>query len=152
MPGAIDKTRRPGGPVNEVIWMSEQTRKKLKSPEQLNDYLRVTSPGVWAVVVMIILMLLALLCWAGVGTLESRVPALVSVSDGLAAVTPLGVQTVEEGMLVIIEEKEYEIRAVIKDEYDRPEGQVPVSLPNGEYEATLITERIRPLSFLTESR
>ena len=44
---------------------------RVSSPEQLNDYSRVTSPSVWLVLLAIILLLLGLLAWSVFGTVKA---------------------------------------------------------------------------------
>ena len=43
---------------------------RISSPEQLRDYIRVTTPGVWIVLLAIIILLAGVLIWAAVGSLE----------------------------------------------------------------------------------
>ena len=50
----------------------KETLERIASPEQLTDYLRVTNPGIWAVLLSVIVLLGGLLAWASVGTLESQ--------------------------------------------------------------------------------
>ena len=45
---------------------------KVSSPEQLNDYIRVTTPSVWLVLIAVILLLLGMLAWSVFGTVEAR--------------------------------------------------------------------------------
>lgn len=44
---------------------------RVSSPEQLNDYIRVTSPSVWLVLLAIILLLAGLLAWSVFGTIKA---------------------------------------------------------------------------------
>ena len=48
----------------------EKTMERISSPEQLTDYLRVTNPGMWAVLIAVILLLGGIIAWAAVGVLE----------------------------------------------------------------------------------
>jgi hypothetical protein len=54
--------------------MSELFRKKsmdrVSSPEQLNDYIRVTSPGLWLVLAAVVILLAGMLAWSILGTVE----------------------------------------------------------------------------------
>lgn len=43
---------------------------KATSPEELNDYIRVTSPGVWLVMAAVILLLTGMLVWGIFGTVR----------------------------------------------------------------------------------
>lgn len=57
------------------------TMEKVSSPERLSDYLRVTNPGVWAVLAVVLLLLAGLLVWASVGTLETTAEVRVIVHE-----------------------------------------------------------------------
>jgi len=54
--------------------MSELFRKKsldrAKSPEELNDYIRVTSPSVWLVLLATVVLLFGMLAWSIFGTVD----------------------------------------------------------------------------------
>ena len=54
--------------------MSELFRKKslerISSPEQLDDYIKVTSVPVWIVLLAIVVLLSGMLAWASFGTVE----------------------------------------------------------------------------------
>ncbi len=56
--------------------MSELFRKKsmdrISSPEQLNDYIKVTTPSVWLVLVATIIILVGVLVWSMLGTVEQE--------------------------------------------------------------------------------
>ncbi|MBO4396823.1 MAG: hypothetical protein J5819_10825 [Eubacterium sp.] len=43
---------------------------RISSPEQLDDYIRVTSPSVWLVLIAMILLLSGTLVWSIFGTVE----------------------------------------------------------------------------------
>ncbi len=41
---------------------------RINSPEQLNDYIRVTTPSVWLVLIAIIVLMIGILSWCIFGT------------------------------------------------------------------------------------
>ena len=43
---------------------------RVSSPEQLNDYIRVTTPTVWLVLLALVILLLGMLAWSVFGTVE----------------------------------------------------------------------------------
>ena len=43
----------------------------ISSPEQLNDYLRVTSPAIWVVLIAVIILLAGVLIWASFANIDS---------------------------------------------------------------------------------
>ena len=50
----------------------QKSMDRISSPEQLNDYIRVTTPPVWLVLIAIALLLAGMLAWSVFGTLEAR--------------------------------------------------------------------------------
>lgn len=48
----------------------EKSIKRVSSPEQLNDYIRVTSPSVWIVLIALVALLLGMLAWSVLGRIE----------------------------------------------------------------------------------
>ena len=53
----------------------KQTVDRIKSPEDLTDYLKVTNPGIWFTLAAVIVLLAGLIVWASVGKLETKVGA-----------------------------------------------------------------------------
>ncbi len=47
----------------------EKSIQRVSSPEKLDDYIKVVSPGIWFLLAAIILLLLGVLVWASVGYL-----------------------------------------------------------------------------------
>ncbi len=54
--------------ANQVF--REKSMERVASPEQLNDYIRVTSPSVWIVLAALLVLLLGILVWAVFGEME----------------------------------------------------------------------------------
>ena len=48
----------------------EKSIRRVSSPEQLNDYIRVTTPSVWLVLIAIVVLLVGILAWSVFGTVE----------------------------------------------------------------------------------
>ncbi len=48
----------------------EKSLQKVSSPEQLDDYIRVTSPSVWLILLALIILLAGLLAYSIFGTVE----------------------------------------------------------------------------------
>ncbi len=44
---------------------------RINSPEQLNDYIRVATPSVWLVLAALVLLLIGMLAWGALGTVEA---------------------------------------------------------------------------------
>lgn len=123
----------------------------ISSPDHLKDYLRVTNPGIWVVLAAVIVLLLGLLAWSMIGTLETKADVKVVVEDKFAQVITLGGEPLEEGMTLRIADKEYELFYAIEDEYGRPVGGAEVALPDGTYDGTVVIQTIHPIEFLLKS-
>lgn len=130
----------------------EKTLERISSPEKLTEYLRVTNPGIWAVLGAVILLLSGLLIWSMIGTLETRADVKVVVSNHMAEVVSDGGASIEEGMTLNVMSRDYIIVATSEDDYGRIYGITEVSLPDGSYEGTVVVEKVRPIDFLLESK
>lgn len=60
----------------------EKNLERLENPEKLNDYLRVTSPGVWLVLVAVIVLLVGTVIWGIFGTIKATAQAAIVTEDG----------------------------------------------------------------------
>ena len=130
----------------------EKTLERISSPEKLTDYLRVTNPGIWAVLGAVIILLGGLFIWATIGTLETKADVKVIVADHTAVIVADGAKTLAAGMPVQISAENCVIASTDNDDYGRIYGIAEVSLPDGTYEGTVVVEQIRPIDFLLESR
>ena len=131
----------------------KETMERISSPEQLTDYLRVTNPGIWAVLIAVILLLGGIMAWSAVGVLETTAEAKAVISDGKAGIVVLSDGgEIKAGMTVRVASEEYVISEVGIDEVGRGIAYADISLPDGIYEAEIVTEQNHPISFLLESR
>ena len=162
--------------------MSEQTKVKLfreksleavESPESLNDYLRVTSPGVWLVLAAVICLLVGAILWGIFGHIRTTTQVAVSVEGGkTVCYVPYtqvdGVLT--QGKLVLDGKEypldtsgEYEMLVVSESTSLRvlraggfsvgdPVVLVPADtdLQDGIYAGTAVKEDLRPISLLLQ--
>lgn len=137
--------------------MSEETKKtifrqqaldRISSPEQFNDYLHVTNPGVWVFLSIVILLLAAFISWAALGTLETTAAARAAVSDGTARITVLENTEIAPGMTIRMGNAEFRISEVTRDEMGLTVAFAPVNLANGNYDAVIVVETLSPISFL----
>lgn len=129
---------------------NQQALDRINSPEQLNDYLKVTNPGIWVLLAAVITLLAGFIAWASVGQIETAVKAMAEVKDGEAYIylTEAAPYPLSANMPVRIGSQEYEIAAVITDEFDRTVGSVPVPLADGYYESKVVVESLSPIAFL----
>lgn len=64
----------------------EKSLKKITSSEDLNDYVKVASPGVWLILVAVIALLVGLLIWGIFGRIDTTIYCSGKVNNGIATV------------------------------------------------------------------
>lgn len=146
---------------------------RIASPEQLTDYIRVTNPSVWIVLIAIAVLLCAALVWSVFGSLTDtlRLNALVRGDEAVCYVDDDTAKKLAAGMEVRLGEAKgtlgevaplpisaQTLRARLPDDYTfsrlsagewNYEVKIDVSgLADGLYEAQIILESIRPIAFL----
>lgn len=165
------------GSENEKQEASSVFRRKavdrISSPEQLNEYIRVASPRMWAVLLAVIVFLAGAVVWGIFGHIESTVYG-VAIADGgtctlyvaqekaalLKAGDPVRVGEAET-TLVSVSPEPFAVPESFP-EYARSVGGFALGewvcsasvdvceLPDGIYPASVVEESISPLSLLTE--
>ena len=129
---------------------------RISSPEQLRDYMRVTTPGTWMVLAAVILLLAGLIISSALVNVESTIPGQATVmEDGtlLQIELPLSQKSlVSPGMVVRVSDREAKVDMIFQAE---DALQVLAELPEdgeklapGTYDARIVTETVTPISFL----
>ena len=96
---------------NKKSIFREKSIERIESPEKLNDYLRVTSPAVWIVLVTVIVLLVGVCVWGALGHIDSTVQAAV-VSDGDSAICLVPQEALEgvvEYRTLTVDDKQLEL-------------------------------------------
>ncbi len=159
--------------------MSEQPKTKLfreksleavESPESLNDYLRVTSPGIWIVMVAVITLLVGFIVWGIFGHIRTTAEVAIQISseknvcyvslDIIDKVSKRGVVNVEGEEFPIIGD-EFDLTFISDDTPARVlllgklskgdlVAEVPImtDLAEGFYLGEVVTEDLKPISLL----
>ncbi len=146
---------------------------RVNSPDQLDDYMRVTSPSVWLVLVAVILLLVGACIWGAFGHMDTVLTMGAQVEDGVITcyVDSSDVGDISTGMTVTINDDEFEVTDVATipvqtdhlDETVCELGALPQdskayavelsgTLPDGVYEAQTVTGSIAPMSFLINNQ
>jgi hypothetical protein len=144
---------KEAGKKKKTSIFRKKTLDRISSPEQLTDYLRVTSPGIWIVLAAIVTLLVGFFVWMGVDTIETTVPVGVSMEDAHATVAVTeGDVKIEKDMTLRVGGKEAAIQSTKTDEYGRTVGLANVDLTDGMYDGVLVTEAVHPIQFLISSK
>ena len=140
---------------------------RISSPEELHDYMRVTSPRLWMILSAIIVLLAGFVIYASTATMENTMPLRITVESyshetgsnsqketRFTSSLPMTYKdSVMPGMTVRLGSEKGKIdlmsvtddstvQLVIKMNNDH------YSPPDGEYDAELVLESTTPISFL----
>ncbi len=116
----------------------KESVERVSSPEQLSDYLHVTSPAVWVVLAAVILLVASLFVWSAVTAAESYAVGRAEVRNGVLTLTfddAEKAKNVEVGMNVRVGDVAAPVLSIGSDESGKLLAVASVSLPDGSYEA-----------------
>lgn len=156
---------------NQETIFRQKSVDRVNSPEQLDGYLKVTSPSVWLVLIGIIIILFGAIVWSYFGKLNTYSPVGCTIEEGIAYcyINEDAGSKIDVGMTIEVptDETSFEITSIdrkgmqIPDTYDYLQHIVGVTssdyvflingkcdLPNGYYAARVATESVSPLEFI----
>ena len=149
----------------------QKSMDRINSPEQMNDYIRVSNPSVWMVLGAVIVLLIGVCVWGIFGRLDTTLQTGGVCESGqlVLYVGEKDVDKIGESTLVSVDGKEFALSEIsgepvkLDESYDPylihlmglSEGdwvyvvKVDVAdVKDGTYSVELITERIRPIDFV----
>lgn len=142
---------------------------KINSPESLNDYVKVTNPSIWIILVGIIILIIGACVFGIIGKVDSNINVAVSVSDGVITgyIQEEDMEKLESDMSVKIEGNMYSIKSIANrpikgdevDEYVLHKGNIGIntwvypvvidgSIADGVYFGTVTVQQVSPVSYL----
>lgn len=140
---------------------------RISSPEELHDYMRVTSPRLWMLLGAIVVLLVGFIAYASTATLENTMAIKVQLEtyeyeneNGelvrhtfVECTLPLSeLEVVQPGMTVRVAGQEGKVNSLYTSEgklgvlFDMENEDL--GLPNGVYDGELVLESTTPISFL----
>jgi hypothetical protein len=149
----------------------------VSSPEQLYDYIKVSNPGIWIILVAIIVLMAATGVWVVTGTIPTTVSLTVraeGTGNLISYLPPEAARSVRPGMSVIIGERQGKVARVANAPESREEAsrmlksdyaahlmrlsdwnlkiEIQADLPDVQagslLSAAVITDSTRPMNFL----
>ena len=124
---------------------------RVSSPEQLNDYLHVTTPAVWVVLAAVCLLLLGLLIWGNATAINSYAAGTAEVRDGILTITfddAEKAKYVEAGMNVTVGDLVTPILSVGEDDDGTFLATANADLSDGRYHAKVGYKKMQIISLL----
>lgn len=143
----------------EKTLFRKESYDRISSPEQMRDYMRVTSPRLWMLLAAMIALLAGFLVYASTTMMETTLELSATADQSgviQAVVTPEQARNLEIGMKVRIGGKNARVAEIVqmmggatgKQTTVLIEPEEDLVLPEGLYQATVVTESISPIDFL----
>lgn len=148
----------------------KKSLERVSSPEQLNDYIRVTGPGVWITLAAVLAIIIGFIVWGVVGKLETKVNSVAVSEEGAVVcyVKEADIEKVKTGNTVRIDGVECAVAEISTEpikvgeefsEYALRVGGLSVGewvyqlklsgeISVGVYGASIVTDSVSPISFL----
>lgn len=146
---------------------------RITSPEQLNEYIRISKPGIWIILAALLVLTLALFAWGVFGNIPDTINATGEATGGklVCYLSPEDAEGVQAGMEVRIGDVSgrianvsdtplsyNEAAALCENDYTMDALQlsnwnimltIDAAVQDGLHQVTIITENVKPISFLT---
>lgn len=124
---------------------------KLKSPENLDESIKVTNPSVWLILIAVFLLLVGACVWGIFGHIDSIASVSVHAENGAltATVTEENITSVKTGMTVHFAEFEATVESIGKEDGTYVcRLSATDTVPNGFYDGTIVIQSFKPFSFI----
>ena len=126
---------------------------RIKSPESLNDYLKVSNPGVWILLLAVIFLLMGVFVWSVFGQIDTTLNTVIVAEEGnVAALIPVDqLERVAPGMSVTVNGET--VGTVVSfgvpgEDSSTVPARLDAVLAEGVYSGQIVIEAIRPISFV----
>ena len=124
---------------------------RISSPEALDDYLHVTTPSVWLILIAIIMLLVGMLIWSYVASIDSFATGRAQVKDGQMYIEFDNEQiarNVQSGMVVTSGETQSRISSVGIDSKGNTFAIAPTELADGYYVVDVLFRQTQVIQLL----
>ena len=117
--------------------MANSDAKRITSPDQLNDYLKVTNPKIWVLLAAIALLIIGLLLWSGFTTIESYATGTARAIGGELSITfddTNKANKIRPGMEMQVGDVHTEVLTVGTNETGNTVASAHANIPDGSYD------------------
>ena len=124
---------------------------RIQSPEQLNDYLRISNPTIWVLLAAVIVLLAGMLIWSSVAYISSFAEGSATVENGAMTVRFYDEEQasrVESGMDIVVGDVSSPVKSVGRMEDGTVFALADTSLSDGSYDARVTYRRTQLIRLL----
>ena len=130
----------------------EKSIERISSPEQLNDYLKVTKPAVWAVLIAVIVLLAGTILWGAFTYIGSKTDVKADVHGGSMTFsledTGISADDLSDKMVITVGGESFAVEKADVGKDGTVSVKAAADLDDGAYEATLEYRKTQILSLL----
>jgi len=162
--------------VEEKIYR-EKTLNRIKSPDQLNEYIKIANPRIWLTLIAILMLVVGGIFWCIFAKLETKVDTVAVVENGRARcyINEEWHQYLNDSMYIEINGIRYVLgdhgTEIEKLEVDNPNDEMYLHMMNvsesgwyytydietdaladGLYSGTVIVDSVNPISFVVNGK
>jgi len=137
--------------MEESSLYRKESMERIQSPEQLNDYLRITNPTIWVVLAAVILLLAGLLVWSAFASIESFAQGTARVENGEMTVLFDDADSagkVTTGMEVTVGDVSSAIKSIGRTESGTVFATADTDLADGVYDAKVAYRQTQVITLL----
>ena len=137
--------------MEESSLYRKESMERIQSPEQLNDYLRITNPTIWVVLVAVILLLAGLLVWSAFASIDSFARGTARVENGEMTVLFDDADSagkVTTGMEVAVGDVSSAIKSIGRTESGTVFATADTDLADGVYDAKVAYRQTQVITLL----
>lgn len=129
----------------------KKSLESLSAPEELNEYLHVTKPAIWAVLISVIVLIAGAFLWGSFTTIDSKATGTAEVSDGVVVVNFDNqnlASHVQTGMTLVIGDETVPITSVGADNSGKIIAGAKADMPDGRYACSVTYKNTKVLELL----
>lgn len=149
---------------------TKESLDRISSPEKLNDYVKVATPGVWMILGSIIVLLIGFVAWGFFGSMDSKIDTCAIAKDDkvVCFVDEKDLSKIKVGQEVEVDGNQYKVISISSEpiqvkgnfsDYEKHIGGLSdedwvygvttdAKLSNGVSKASITTESIPAISFI----
>lgn len=121
----------------------QKSLKRIQSPDNLKEYIKVINPGFWIVLIAVLLLLVGAFVWGYAGKIEDKISVTAVCKDGVIVCE--GTDGIEVGMKAAVDGNEGVVLTVTENLITI---ELEKAIPDGVYPAYVVAGVISPISFV----
>ena len=135
----------------EQPFFRKKSLERISSPDQLDEYLRVTNPSVWMMLLAAVILVVGMIVWGAFASFESYATGTAVVKDGKMTIyfdDSSNARKIKPGMQVSAGDTEAAINSTGQSDDGRIIAVADTELSDGSYPVSIPYKRTRIISLL----